>query len=98
MAMNESFLSRCTEVSAILKALAHPDRLKLLCLLVEKERTVGEIVEACGSSQSQISQFLSRMKLEGLVASQREGQQVYYRIADPQVRKLIRSLKEIYCR
>lgn len=96
MKTTEALLSKCSEVSQTLKVLAHPDRLKLLCLLSEGERTVGEIVEECGSSQSQISQFLSRMKLEGLVASEREGQQVVYRIADPQVRKLIRALKEVY--
>ena len=86
----------CEQVSQTLKALAHPDRLKLLCLLSEEELTVSQIVKACGRSQSQISQFLSRMKLEGLVDSSRGGQLVHYRIADPSVRKLIKNLKIIY--
>lgn len=97
MIVNEPLLKECKKVSRILKSLAHPDRLKVLCLLVDQERTVGELVESCGSSQSQVSQFLSRMRLEGLVEGDREGQVVRYRIADPNIRKLIRSLKNIYC-
>ncbi len=95
-ANSELLGKRCEEVSQTLKALAHPDRLKLLCLLAVKERSVGQLVEECDCSQSQISQFLSRMKFEGLVDSARAGRQIRYRIADPDVKKLIQSIKRIY--
>jgi DNA-binding transcriptional ArsR family regulator len=89
--------AQCGEVSEVLKALAHPDRLKLLCLLAEQERTVNELVGACEISQSLASQFLVRLKKEGLVESEKDGQFVRYRIRDLRVLKLVKSLKTIFC-
>ncbi len=95
--MKAELVRKADEVSAILKQLAHPDRLKLLCSLVEKERTVGELVEYVGASQSWISQCLARMKLEGLVDARKDGNFVYYRIADRRLSALMREIYEIYC-
>ena len=95
---NEEFdFERCEEVANLLKNLAHPTRLMLLCLLVESPKTVSELVELTQSSQSLVSQFLSRMKLQGILATEREGQKVIYRIEDPNIQKLMQSLHEIYC-
>lgn len=88
---------QCETTSKMLKSLAHPQRLQLLCLLSEGERSVSELEESCASSQSQLSQFLQRMKSEGLVRSRREGKFVYYAIADQKVHKLIRALHKIFC-
>ena len=90
-------MDKTKEISQVLKALGHPDRLRLLCLLTEGERTVTQLVDSCGVSQSQISQFLARMRAEGLVTAKRVGQSVSYRIARPEVKKLIRQLKNIFC-
>jgi ArsR family transcriptional regulator, virulence genes transcriptional regulator len=95
--MNDQLARQANEVSAILKQLAHPDRLKVLCSLLEKEKTVGELVEYAGASQSWVSQFLSRMKLEGLVESRKEGTSVHYRIADPRLRTLMQAIYRTYC-
>lgn len=89
---------RSEGVAALLKQLSHPQRLLILCSMAEGEKSVGEIEEACGASQSAVSQFLKGMRLEGLIASRREGKQVYYKIVDKRVLDLIRSLYQIFCR
>jgi DNA-binding transcriptional ArsR family regulator len=89
---------KCEEVSQMLKALSHPVRLKTLCALVESEKTVGELVEFTGVSQSGMSQFLSRLKSEGAVSCRREGTFFFYTLTDPKLKKLISSIKEIFCK
>jgi ArsR family transcriptional regulator len=88
---------KCEDAARVLKALAHGQRLRLLCKLASGEKTVGELEKASGASQSAVSQFLARMKAEGLVSSYKDGQFVRYRIADPKIVKLIRSLHAIFC-
>ena len=90
-------LARCEKTARVLKHLAHPRRLQLLCHLSESPKTVGELVGLCGVSQSQVSQFLGRMKSERLVAGQRSGNRVAYRIDDRQVLRLIKALHTIFC-
>lgn len=89
---------RSEEVAALLKQLSHPQRLLILCSMAESEKSVSEIEEACGASQSAVSQFLKGMRLEGLIDSRREGKQIYYRIVDKRVLELIRSLYGIFCK
>jgi len=88
---------QCQTVSALLKVLSHPQRLMVLCCLGEGEKTVGELEEACGASQSAMSQFLKSMRLEGLIAFRREGQFVYYRIADERLVGLMTALHKVFC-
>ncbi len=87
----------CVEVSQILKALAHPQRLMILGNLLQGAKTVTELVESCEASQSQISHFLMRMKLEGLVKANREGRFVYYSVADQRLVKLVQVIQNQYC-
>ena len=89
---------RSEGVATLLKQLSHPQRLLILCSMAEGEKSVGEIEEACGASQSAVSQFLKGMRLEGLVESRREGKMVYYKIVDKRVLELIRSLYKIFCK
>ncbi len=90
-------LQSCETTARILKMLAHPRRLQILCHLCGDEKTVGELERLCGASQSQVSQFLGRMSSEGLVAGRRTGHHVSYRIEDPQILALILSLHKIFC-
>ncbi len=92
-----AILERCEEVSQTLKSLSHPVRLKILCLAMDEEKTVGELTEFCEISQSAMSQFLDRMKDEGIVTSRKEGTRVYYKIAEPKLAKLLLAIKQIYC-
>ena len=80
-----------------LKSIAHRDRLKVLCGLLDGEQTVATIEEQVGASQSAVSQHLARLKLEGILAARREGRQIYYSISDPTVRDLIKLLYLRFC-
>lgn len=93
----KAIIDECESVSQILKSLSHPVRLKILCQVIEKEKSVGDLTRLCEISQSSMSQFLGRMKEEGMLESHREGHHIYYRISDPKLLKLLRALKEIYC-
>lgn len=86
------------DVAVLLKQLSHPQRLLILCSIAEGEKSVGQIEEACGASQSAVSQFLKGMRLEGLIEPRRDGKQIYYRIVDKRVLELMRSLYQIFCR
>jgi len=88
---------RSEGVAALLKQLSHPQRLLILCCMIDGEKSVGEIEVACGASQSAVSQFLKGMRLEGLIGSRREGKQVYYKIVDKRVLRLIKALYKIFC-
>ena len=83
--------------AAMLSALANPHRLMILCLLIEAELPVGALAERVGLSQSALSQHLARMRHQGIVAARREGQSIYYSVADPAVREMIATLYRIYC-
>ena len=87
----------CDQVAQLMKALAHPQRLMLLCHLSTGEKTVGELEDLCGASQSAVSQFLNRMRLEGMISSEKRGLFFYYKIEDTRVKKLIASLHQIFC-
>ena len=87
----------CDKVAGLMKALAHPQRLMILCHLATEQKTVGELETLCGASQSSVSQYLNRMRLEGLVSSEKRGLFVYYQIEDLRVKKLIGALHKIFC-
>ena len=86
-----------TRAAALLKALSHEKRLMILCQLGDRELQVGALRPLVGLSQSALSQHLALLREEGLVASRREGQAVFYRIADPAAVRVIATLAEIYC-
>ncbi len=87
----------CEEVCLILKALSHPQRLLILGHLLEGSKTVGELVDLCEASQSQMSQFLIRMKFEGLVSSKKNGKYQVYSLADRRLIHLMRTIQSEYC-
>lgn len=81
-----------------LKAMAHPLRLEILCILGGSgEVSVQDIVEQVGTSQSNISQHLSILREKGILASRKDANKVYYRIADPKILQLIGALREAFC-
>ena len=80
-----------------LKSLAHRDRLKVLCGLLEGELPVSDIEAKVGASQSAISQHLARLKNEGIVTSRRDGRQILYSIADPTALGIIGLLSKRFC-
>jgi len=86
------------QAAALLRAVGNEHRLLVLCLLLaHEEMTVGALLEQVALSPSALSQHLARMRDEGLVAYRREAQTLYYRIANPDVARLIATLKDIFC-
>jgi len=85
------------EASQAMQAMAHPLRLKILCLVGNQELSVLEIVEAVGTTQSNVSQHLGMLKHHGLLESRKEANKVFYRIGDPRVLKMISLTREIFC-
>jgi ArsR family transcriptional regulator len=88
---------RAREAATLLKALANPDRLLLLCHLVDGERSVAELGEMTGIPQPSLSQQLGVLRSEELVATRREGKFVHYRVASPAVLEVLRTLYRLYC-
>jgi DNA-binding transcriptional ArsR family regulator len=92
------FERKACEAAALLKLLANENRLLILCRLVlARELSVNELAEAVGLSQSALSQHLAKMREDGLLATRREAQTVFYRIADPNAARVLALLKSIYC-
>lgn len=85
------------QAAQFLKSLAHRDRLKVLCGLLDGELSVAEIEAQVGASQSAVSQHLARLKDEGIVASRREGRKILYSISDPTAQRLLEVLYVRFC-
>jgi DNA-binding transcriptional ArsR family regulator len=81
----------------LLKAMANPHRLLILCVLGEGELSVGALNERIPLSQSALSQHLAVLREDGLVATRRESQTIYYRIQPGPAVGVIRSLHDHYC-
>ncbi|MCB1844277.1 MAG: winged helix-turn-helix transcriptional regulator [Halioglobus sp.] len=85
------------EAAALLKSLANTSRLVVLCALVTRAHTVGELEELTGLSQSAISQHLARLREDELVSTRREAQRIYYSLENPNVKAILTTLHRIYC-
>ena len=75
-----------------LKALGNPGRLRVLQLLVEEPRQVGDLEDALGLEQAYVSQQLARLRAEGIVAGERSGRTVLYRVVDARAKPVIEAL------
>jgi DNA-binding transcriptional ArsR family regulator len=80
-----------------LKAMCHPLRLKILCVLGDGELSVQDIVEAVGTSQSNISQHLAILREKGILSSRKEANRVFYRIVDFRTVHLMGLMREVFC-
>jgi DNA-binding transcriptional ArsR family regulator len=94
---SEALAKAAEQASDFLKSLANPVRLRILCMLVQGEAAVGEITEKLGARQSLISQHLALLRKDGLVRPRRDGQTIYYTLADKRAERLIGVLYETFC-
>lgn len=92
-----AFAAGAAAATRLLKTMANENRLMILCLLVEGERSVGDLVQAVGLEQSALSQHLARLRAEGLVATRRQAQTIHYRLDSPEVVALMRTLADLFC-
>ena len=83
--------------SDLLKALSHENRLMILCILADGEKSVGEIQEIMDMRQPSVSQQLVRLKYDGIVNARREGRTIYYSIGSKEAKQVVSLLYEMYC-
>ncbi len=83
--------------ASLLRSLANERRLMILCQLVEGELSVGALQPRVGLSQSALSQHLALLREEGVVATRREGQSIFYCVADPAALRVLQTLAELFC-
>jgi ArsR family transcriptional regulator, virulence genes transcriptional regulator len=93
----EKLEAKAEVASQLLGAMANPKRLLILCNLLDREMNVTDLGERVQLGQSPLSQHLSKLRAWGYVKPRRDGQQIYYSIASPEVRELLTTLYRIYC-
>ena len=93
----ERFEAKASVAARFLRAVANEHRLLILCQLGQGERSVGELCDRVGLQPSALSQHLARLRTDGLVATRREAQTIYYTLADDPARQIITALHSIYC-
>jgi len=80
-----------------LRAMGHPLRLKILCVLGDQEVSVQDIVDTVGTSQSNISQHLAILRDKGVLKTRKDANRVYYRVGDVRVLQLIGMMRDVFC-
>lgn len=84
--------------SDFLKALAHENRLMILCILAEGEKSVSQLEEFLALRQPTVSQQLARLRADGLVSTRRDGKTIYYNLASEEARTVIGAVYDVFCR
>lgn len=100
VAVRENLLAKeehIDQASRALKAMAHPLRLKILCVLGDEEISVQEIVDCVGTSQSNISQHLAILREKGVLRTRKDANRVFYRIGDERTLTLISMMQDVFC-
>ena len=90
-------LNACN-ASDFLKAISHEGRLMILCHLATGEKTVTELEELLSARQAAVSQQLSRLRSEGLVAPRREGKAIYYSLTDQRAVQILDLVYDLFCK
>jgi len=89
-------LEKIDNIANILKNFSNTNKLKILCYIGKEEKNVSDIIKNVWCSQSQVSQILNKMKLENILESKREWKEIFYKISNPNIIKLILNLKNIF--
>jgi DNA-binding transcriptional ArsR family regulator len=88
---------RADHAATLLKVMANPNRLIILCQLAEGEKAVGELEGVVGLSQSALSQHLSVLRQQGIVLTRRSAQSIFYSLASREVRTIMLALHDVFC-
>ncbi len=94
----ERMMRSACHAAQFLKAISHEGRLMILCHLATGEKSVTELERLLSSRQAAISQQLSRLRSEGLVAPRREGKAIYYRLTDPRAIQILDVVYDLFCK
>ena len=85
------------EAAMAMQAMAHPLRIKILCLLSSGEMMVQEMVEAVGTTQGNVSQHLAILKASAMIVARAEGKKTFYRIEDKRIVKIVAMTRDVFC-
>ncbi|WP_235691918.1 ArsR/SmtB family transcription factor [Elioraea tepida] len=98
-AIDMSALDQRAEAAALLlKSLANPVRLKMLCAMIEGEQSVGAIARRVGVRETVVSQHLMRLRAEGIVSYRRQGTTVFYRLVAGPAQRVLVTLHDVFCK
>lgn len=93
----QDLIKNASKASGSLRALAHEMRLLAICHIGAGEKSVGELEEYLGTSQSNLSQHLAKLRDKGILETRKQGSQVFYRLKDKRMLDLIAALQRLYC-
>ena len=85
------------DACALLKALANPHRLMIVCALHDREQSVGALAQSLGVRESLASQHLGLLRRDGVVSARRDGQTIYYALQSGPARALVETLSSLFC-
>ena len=94
----ERMMESACDASNFLKAISHEGRLMILCHLATGEKSVTELEELLSARQAAVSQQLSRLRTEGLVAPRREGKTIYYSLTDRRAIQILDLVYDLFCK
>lgn len=98
LGISKEMMANSAQAAGLLKTLSNEQRLLILCILHENELSVGQLNEALPSlSQSALSQHLSLLRKENLVATRRDSQTIYYKLASTEAARVIHLMHELFC-
>jgi DNA-binding transcriptional ArsR family regulator len=92
----EDLVASAQAAARLLKLMASEQRLLILCRLIDGETSVGDLSAHVGLTQSATSQHLAKMRAEGLVATRRDAQTIFYRLDDPAAVRVLETLCDVY--
>ncbi|MBU0909097.1 MAG: metalloregulator ArsR/SmtB family transcription factor [Proteobacteria bacterium] len=84
-------------IAGLLKTMSHPIRLKILCLLQDREMTVGDLREEVKTTNANVSQHLSILRNQGIISFRKDANFIFNRINDPRILQLMQTLRELFC-
>lgn len=84
-------------ISKLLKSMSHPIRLKILCLLQDKEMSVGDIREQVKTTNANVSQHLNILRSQGIIDFRKDANFIYNRISDQRILELIQKMQKLFC-
>ena len=85
------------KIAGLLKTMAHPIRLKILCLLLDEEMTVGEIRDQVKTTNANVSQHLTILRNKDIISFRKEANFIYNMISDSRMHELISTMKHLFC-
>lgn len=96
--MQSEIPAKAAEVAELLKLIANPHRLAVLCALTEQPMNATSLTELVGISQTAMSNHLSRLRSAGIIEYQREHRELIYTLSDPRITTLLTLLYDLYCK